>query len=216
MSSNTPRTSRVRSASKAVYMSWTIDSNGFNHESFGLKPGCFESHLLSSRYSKRDLKISFLNIFLNAGNSKTGLQLLLICIFACVNRTYIYLFQMSGKVLQLRQLWEISERGLTRAVLYIIRTMCFWNVKSIFKQWFWKISERGLTRAELHIFIWIDISLGRCAFGMLRVFSNNSDDSLELVLYDLISEITLLLANVVHCKANKLLKRLAFCLKSVI
>ena len=184
MSSNTPRTSRVRSASKAVYMSWTIDSNGFNHESFGLKPGCFESHLLSSRYSKRDLKISFLNIFLNAGNSKTGLQLLLICIFVCVNRTYIYLFQMSGKVLQLRQLWEISERGLTRA--------------------------------ELHIFIWIDISLGRCAFGMLRVFSNDSDDSLELVLYDLISEITLLLANVVHCKANKLLKRLAFCLKSVI
>ena len=47
-------------------------------------------------------------------------------------------------------------------------------------------------------------------------FSNDNDQSLELVLYDWISGITLLFTNVVHCEANNLLKRSAFCLKSVV
>ena len=70
----------------------------------------------------------------------------------------------------------------------------------------------------------IDISSGPCAFWMLRdlislsmsSFSNDSDDSLELVLYEWVSGITLLFANVVHCEAKKLLRRSAFCLKVVI
>ena len=58
---------------------------------------------------------------------------------------------------------------------------------------FWKINERDLTRAESHIFIVrIDISSGPCAFCTLRdfislsisSFSNDSDESLQLVLYD--------------------------------
>ena len=47
-------------------------------------------------------------------------------------------------------------------------------------------------------------------------FSNDSDESLELVLYGWVSGITLLFTNMVHCKAKKLLKRSVFCLKSVI
>ena len=78
---------------------------------------------------------------------------------------------MSGKVLQLRQFWKISERDLTRAE----------------SKW-WKS--------------WNEIL--------------DSDESLELVLYIWITRITVLLANVIHCKAKKLLKRSAFCLKSVI
>ena len=67
------------------------------------------------------------------------------------------------------------------------------SVKVLQLRKFRKISEKGLTRAELHISIMrIDISSGPCAFRTLRdlislsrsSFSNDSDESLELVLYD--------------------------------
>ena len=74
ISRNPPLTSRVGSALKAVYKSWAIDSSWFVHESFGLKPDWrSESNFCSSRYSKRDLKISFSNISPNTGNIKAGL-----------------------------------------------------------------------------------------------------------------------------------------------
>ena len=77
ISKNTPQTSRVGSALKAVYISWTIDSNWYVHESWimiSLKLDlCSESNLWSSRYSKKDLKVGFSNIFPNTGNSEIGL-----------------------------------------------------------------------------------------------------------------------------------------------
>ena len=73
--------------------------------------------------------------------------------------------------------------------------------------------------------MWIDISLGPCAFWMLRglislsisSFSGESYGSFELVLYDSVSEIKpLLFTFLLHCQAKELLKRSAFCLKSMI
>ena len=91
ISRNTPRTSRVGSAWKAVYTSWTIDSNWYMHDLFGLKRDwCSESNFCSSRYSKRDLKISFSNIFSDTGNSETGLMICLSFFFFFVNRTDIW------------------------------------------------------------------------------------------------------------------------------
>ena len=65
------------------------------------------------------------------------------------------------------------------------------------------------------------MSSGPCASWMLRdlislstlLFSKDSDESLELVLHDSVSGITLLLTIAVHCEAKKLLKRSTFCLE---
>ena len=97
---------------------------------------------------------------------------------------------------------------------------------SFMEKQYWKVSKTSLARAESHIFIkWIDISSGQWAFWILRdlnsfsisSFSENSDKSLELVLYDWVSGIKLLLFTIVkHCQPKKLLKISFFCLKSVI
>ena len=53
-----------RYASKTAYISWTMDSSWFIHESLAQKPDWWaDSKLCSLQYSKRELNISLLNIF---------------------------------------------------------------------------------------------------------------------------------------------------------
>ena len=59
--------------------------------------------------------------------------------------------------------------------------------------------------------------MSRFLFSLsISSFSNDSDEILELFLYECVSGITLSFTDVVHCEAKKLVKRSVFCLKSVI